>query len=308
MPLRPFQRPRFDDLPQEPRLPHVFHRAEVLDIALPSKHFGEIRTSIRAMGSGPPLLLLHGLMTTSYTFRYVLEPLSEHFRVYAPDLPGSGRSGKPTSADFSPSNMASFVGELQRALDIRGCAMLGNSLGGYIAMHLALQDPGAISRLVVNHSPGTPHPRYHLLHALLGNSLGRGILRKLVQRDPRRWVFRNVHYYDESLKSIEELDEYGAPLATEDGFACFVKSLHETLAPAGFASFMQKLEAAPFPVPLLFVYAKKDPMVPPSVGEALHKACRGSTLRWLDGSSHFSHVDSPERMLELVIPFLRQNQ
>jgi len=304
MALRPFERVPFDDLPREPRRPHAYNRAEILDVRVSSRVFGEVRTHVRAFGAGPPLLLVHGLMTSSYSFRYILEPLGRHFRVYAPDLPGSGRSDKPTRADFSPSSFATFVGELQRALEIRGSAVVGNSLGGYIAMHLGLQDPAAARCIVANHAPGTPHPRYSVLHALLSTRAGRGLLRLLVQRDPRRWVWRNVHYHDETLKSLEELDEYGAPLGTDEGFGCFAKSLHETLAPAGFQSFVRDLGRAPFPVPLLLVYARQDPMVPPQVGEDLVKIARGSKLRWIDGTSHFSHVDTPEEMCQAILPFL----
>lgn len=306
MALRPFERVPFDELPREPRRPHAYARAERLEVRVSSSVFGEVRTHVRAFGEGPPLLLVHGLMTSSYSFRYVLEPLGRHFRVYAPDLPGSGRSDKPTRADFSPSSFATFVTELQRALEIRGCAIVGNSLGGYIAMHVGLQDPGAARRIVANHAPGVPDPRYSVLHALLSTRAGQGLLRLLVQRDPRRWIWRNVHYHDETLKSLEELDEYGAPLGTDEGLACFAKSLHETLAPAGFERFVRELGRAPFPVPLLLVYATQDPMVPPRVGTALSKIARGVKLKWIDGTSHFAHVDTPEKMCEAILPFLRE--
>ncbi|MRG90422.1 alpha/beta fold hydrolase [Polyangium spumosum] len=308
MALRPFERLPYDALPALPRIPHGYHRAEARTVRVPSRIFGDVRVHVRVTGSGPPLLLVHGLMTSSYSFRYVLEPLGRHFRVYAPDMPGSGRSDKPTGADFSARSFGAFLAELQEALGIRGCVIAGNSLGGYVAMHLALQDPAAASRLVVNHAPGTPDPRYFALRALLSTGAGRALLRHLVQRDPRRWVYRNVHYHDERLKSREELDEYGAPLATDDGITCFTKSLHETLAPAGFRAFVDALGRAPFPVPLLFVYARKDPVVPPRVGEALHRLARGSELRYLDGTSHFSHVDSPDRLVDTILPFLRAGE
>jgi pimeloyl-ACP methyl ester carboxylesterase len=304
MPLRPFERVPFADLPVSPRRAHGYDRAESLHVRVPSRVFGDVHVHVRAAGSGPPLVLVHGLMTTSYSFRYILEPLSRHFRVYAPDLPGSGRSDKPTRASFSPWNFATFLAEFQRALGIRGSAVVGNSLGGYIAMHLALQDPGASSRIVANHAPAIPDPRYVALEALLSTRPGRALLRALVQQDPRRWVWRNVHYHDETLKSLEELDEYGSPLATDEGVECFTKSLHETLAPAGFRAFVRELGHAPFPVPLLLVYARQDPMVPPHVGEKLSKLARGSELRWLDGTSHFSHIDTPELMVETILPFL----
>lgn len=304
MKLRPFQRMNYADLPDKPRLPHAYERTEARDILVRSSVLGNMKAHVRMMGSGPPLLLVHGLMTTSYSFRYVIEPLAEHFRVFACDLPGAGRSDKPLVPEYSPHNLGVFLGELQKALGIRGCAVMGNSLGGSISMHLALHDPIAISKLVVNHAPAIPDKRYVALQAVLSQSIVRNVFRRVVQGDVRKWIFRNVHYYDETLKSREELDEFGLPLATPEGMQAFVKMLRETMHPAGFESFVKRLEHRALTVPTLLVYARQDPLVPPSVGEALHRLIPTSKLEWIDGTSHFTHVDSPDRMVQTVLPFL----
>jgi pimeloyl-ACP methyl ester carboxylesterase len=304
MTLRPFQRSHYADVPAKPRIPHAYDCAEVHDVHVSSRVMGKVRVHVRTLGSGPPLLLVHGLMTSSYSFRYVLEPLAKHFRVIVVDMPGSGRSDKPLSPYFSAHHFGIFLGELQSELGIRGCAVMGNSLGGFISMHLALHDPDAISRLVVNHAPGIPDARYVALQALLSQSIVRNVFRRFVQHDVRKWIFRNVHYYDETLKSIEELDEYGQPLATYEGMECFLKMLRETVNPTGFDDFVKKLEKRSLLVPTLFVYARQDPLVPPRVGEALHRLAPGSQLEWIDGTSHFTHVDSPHRMVATVLPFL----
>jgi pimeloyl-ACP methyl ester carboxylesterase len=308
MTLRPFQRLRYVDVPKQPRVPHAYHRAEARDVHVPSSVFGNVRVHVRVMGSGPPLLLVHGLMTSSYSFRYVLEPLAKHFRVYAVDLPGSGRSDKPLTAQFTARNFGVFLAELQRELGIRGCAVMGNSLGGYIAMHLALHDPAAVSRLVVNHAPGIPESRFTALKVLLSSGLVRGAFRRLVQRDVRQWIFRNVRYQDETLKSMEELDEFGAPLVTDDGMGCFIKMLRETMDPLGFEEFVRELGREVFPVPMLLVYARQDPMIPARVGKEIHRLARGSKLEWLEGSSHYSHVDNPQKMVDTVVRFLGEGE
>src|SRR5207237_6412256 len=110
-----------------------------------------------------------------------------------------------------------FLGELQLALGIRGCAAVGNSMGGYLCMRLALADAAAFSRLVNIHSPALPTFPLRALKLVLSLPGSRRILRAMVHRDPERWVHRNVHYYDESLKSREEARVYGAPLTTVAG-------------------------------------------------------------------------------------------
>lgn len=309
MTTRPFRRPPFDALPERPRRPHGF-------LALPARAAvvrlgGEkLRMVYREQGDGPPLLLVHGLMTSGYSWRYVVAPLAElGFRVIAPDLPGAGDSEAPAgpcSADRLTESIAAF----QDALGIAGCAAIGNSMGGYLAMRLALREPACFARLVNVHSPAVPLLRLRALHAALGSSVARALVAAAVARDPERWVFRNVHYYDESLKSREELRVYAAPLKTAPGRAAFLSWLRDGLDPAELARFMDALRerrrrGEPFPTPLLLLYARQDPMVPPDVGRAMAALVPDAEQVWLERSSHFAHVDTPELFVEAVAPFLR---
>jgi pimeloyl-ACP methyl ester carboxylesterase len=125
-----------------------------------------------------------------------------------------------------------------------------------------------------------------------------------------RWAHRNVHYYDETLKSLEEAREYGEPLATKDGVGSFVRYLADSLDPAEMTRFVAELErrrgrGQPFPIPLMFVYAREDPMVAPEIGPKLHSLVPGAEFRWIERSSHFAHVDSPDRIVAMTDGFLK---
>jgi pimeloyl-ACP methyl ester carboxylesterase len=245
-------------------------------------------------------------MTSSYSWRYVLEPLGRHFTVYAPDLPGAGASQPAPSYD--PEACAGWIGALQRALDIRGCRVIGNSMGGYLCMRLALNDPEAVGRLVNVHSPGVPEARLVLLRAALAIPGVRRILSRRIRRDPLRWAHAHVHYWDESLKSIEEAHAYGDPLATAAGVDAFLGYLGETMGIGPIVEFQaalrdRKARSQPFPVPLLHLYARKDPMVPPRFGTTLAERT-GAPLVWIDEGSHFMHVDAVARFLPPVLEFL----
>lgn len=302
----PFVREPFESLPLRPRVPHPYFAlgSEQLDVL--TTQLGRVSTHVRIHGSGPPLLLVHGLMTSSYSFRYVFEPLARHYTVYAPDLPGAGRSDFPLGPRYTPTALARWIGELQRRLGIYGCDVIGNSMGGYLCMQLALLEPDAMRRLVNLHSPGVPLARLHALAAAMAVPGARRLTAWLARRDPERWVHRNVHYYDETLKSIEEAEEYGTPLATRAGSLALTKYLAETLAPAPMRRFESELHRrAKFPLPLLLLYAKRDPMVPPRVGQRLAAAVPDAELVWLERASHFAHVDAPERFLEPTLRFLQ---
>jgi pimeloyl-ACP methyl ester carboxylesterase len=308
----PFRRRPFDALPELPRLPHPYGEAPKQEVVVESAAFGSVRTRVVTYGqeTAPPLLLVHGLMTSSYSWRYLLEPLGSSFRLYIPDLPGCGESQPLPDRSHSGRALASFVGDLQDRLGIAGCDVIGNSLGGYLCMQRALQEPQSFGRVAVVHAPALPQARLRALHLALkvpGTAQG---LSRVVRRDPLRWAHRNVHYYDESLKSLEEARAYGDPLASKAGAASFIRYLADALDPAELTDFVAELErrrddGRGFPAPLMLIYARQDPMVPPEIGPKLHRLIPDAEFHWLENSSHFAHVDSPIPLAELVTGFLR---
>lgn len=308
-PLVPFRRGRFEDLPEAPWKPHRFAATRLERVPVTTAELGACTAAVRTYGAGPPLLLIHGLMTTSYSWRYLLEPLGARYTLYMPDLPGNGDSDRPQDRAYHPEALAAWLGAVQRALGIRGGPVIGNSMGGYLAMRLALRDPAAMSRLVNLHSPGVPEARLWALRIGLAVPGVKRLLARVARRAPERWVHRNVHYWDESLKSREEARIYGGQLASVEGSRAFVKHLAETMAIGPIRDFQRTLRARraagqPFPVPLLLLYAERDPMVPPRFGDVLAGLIPDARLVRLGEASHFAHVDAVERFLPPVLEFL----
>jgi pimeloyl-ACP methyl ester carboxylesterase len=284
-----------------------------VELSMDSAPFGRLRIHYRTFGGGAPLLLVHGLMTSGYSWRYVLEGLGERYTVIAPDLPGCGRSDAPLDRSFRAGALATWIGEFQETVGISGCGAVGNSLGGYLCMRRALDAPGSFERLVNIHSPASPDARLRALHATLTVPGVASALAWYVRRSPERWAHRNVHYYDETLKSREESREYGHPLATHAGARIFVHWLRDTLAPADLAGFLAELEqrrdrGEPFPVPLLLLYASQDPIVPPAAGHVIQELVPEARLEWLEHSSHFAQVDSPDQVVRTLLDFLAQSE
>ncbi len=305
--MPPFVRGPFEELPEAPRVPHGFFATRTEEVPITTPGLGATRAHVRVHGKGPPLLLVHGLMTTSYSWRYVLEPLGARFTLYIPDLPGAGRSDVGDGV-YHPDAIATWIGELARALGIRGAPVIGNSMGGYLCMRLALRDPDAMSKLVNLHSPGVPEARLYALKGALAVPGMKSVLSRMIRKDPLRWVHKNVHYYDESLKSLEEAHEYGDPLATDAGRWAFIRYLSQTMGIGEVRRFQRVLRARAgrgeaFPVPMLLLYARQDPMVPPRFGEVM-AARTGARLIWLEEASHFAHVDAVERFVPPVLEFL----
>ncbi len=104
-------------------------------------------------GEGPPLVLLHGAGDNALDWRLVMPTLAATRRVYAPDLPGSPDSARP-AADYSPAFFERFVVTFVNSLGIGPATYVGNSLGGLIALRLALSEPARVASLVLVDSAG----------------------------------------------------------------------------------------------------------------------------------------------------------
>src|SRR5215210_2097487 len=106
-----------------------------------------------AAGEGPPVVLLHGAGDNALDWRWVMPTLAATHRVYAPDLPGSPDSARP-AADYSPAFFERFVSAFADTLGVERATFVGNSLGGLIALRLALSEPARVNALVLVDSAG----------------------------------------------------------------------------------------------------------------------------------------------------------
>lgn len=302
-PGRPFQQVPYDQVPDEPVRPHRWAEARRSDVTIRTEGLGETRVSVREFGAGPPLLLVHGMGTTGYSWRYLLEPLGARYRLLIPDLPGAGESAHPDRY-LGPDVQARSILAIIETLGLRGAPVIANSMGGYLAMRAALIDPGAMSRLVNLHSPGVPTGRMHALRWAMRLLPSWPIVDWMIRRNPERWVHQNVHYFDESLKSKQEQRVYGGPLHERAARRTYYRQLRDTLDAGGMSELVEKVRGRPFPIPLLLVYAPKDPIVPPIVGDKLAALIPGAQLVKLTTGSHFAHVDAPAHFLAAIEPFL----
>lgn len=123
----------------------------VRDVAPPTLQFRTVhgyRRAFRIAGSGPAILLIHGIGDNSTTWNGVHAKLAQRFTVIAPDLLGHGQSDKPR-ADYSVAAYANGMRDLLSVLDIERVTIVGHSLGGGVAMQFAYQFPQLVDRLIL---------------------------------------------------------------------------------------------------------------------------------------------------------------
>lgn len=264
-------------LPELPPRAHPYYELDSIEVQVPVAELGRsIRMHCKVAGEGPPIVLIHGLMTSSYSFRYVTHLLAPRYRVFVPDMPGAGQSEAPVDFPWHPASVARLLASFLRALDVGAPYVVGNSLGGYQCLWLALLEPSAMQRLMVMHSPGLPIARMYALHAALGIPGAYRLFRQLACRDPERFVERNVHYHSSETMSLQEAKEYGAIFRDEARTRVFFQILRDGLAPAAMREFQRALlerrERGERSLPIRLLWAERDKMVPPSLGPR-YKRC-----------------------------------
>lgn len=240
-------------------------------------------------GSGPPLLLVHGLMVTGEMF----EPVTDHFaarhRVIVPDLRGHGRSrGLPPP--YTAARLASDLAHLLDHLGVDSAAVLGYSQGGAIAQQLALDHPRRCDRLVLactyafNMTTARERLEGHLL-PLLVRVLGMRRLAKLV--------------VSEGLTQLgRERAAWLARLMADQDRALMLAAWRETLA------FDSRRRLAEIGCPTLVVAASKDQAVPFHHAKMLHNGISGSQLVVIDGADHALIWTHSDELLRVADEFL----
>jgi pimeloyl-ACP methyl ester carboxylesterase len=268
------------------------------------------RVFYRSAGSGPVVVLVHGITSTSATWSNVLPYLAERFTIIAPDLLGHGDSAKPRG-DYSLGAYASGIRDLLIALGHERATFVGHSLGGGVAMQLAYQFPEHCERLVLVASGGLGREITPLLRAAslpgaelvlpllahqrllgtgraVGNLLGRVGLR--------------VH------TDMGEVLRGHASLSDGETRAAFLHTLRTIVDPLGQrVDASDRLYLAEM-IPFLLIWGDRDPIIPVEHAHAAHRLVPGSRLVIFPGAGHFPHLDDPLRFVSVLVDFIETSE
>ena len=264
------------------------------------------RVAYRSSGSGPVLLLVHGMARSSSTWRYVMPELAQRFTVIAPDLLGHGDSDKPRG-DYSLGAFASGLRDLLLALGHERATVVGHSFGGGVAMQFAYQFPEHCERLVLVSSGGLGDEVNLLLRLL--TLPGAEFVLPLACNN---WVHdagTNVSHWlgniglHTSPHLTEIWDSYGS-LADAETRTAFVHTLRSVVDVGGqrvSAADRLYLAAA---VPTLIVWGARDHIIPVDQGRATHDAIAGSRLHVFERRRAFPALRASRGIREILGEFM----
>ncbi|HWI73887.1 MAG TPA: alpha/beta fold hydrolase [Baekduia sp.] len=260
----------------------------------------------RRVGEGPAVLLIHGITSSSRTWRDVMPGLAENYTVVAPDLLGHGRSAKPRG-DYSLGGYASGLRDLLVALEIPRATVVGHSLGGGVAMQFAYQFPERLERLVLVDSGGLGSEVNLVLRAatlpgaeyvlpLLASSPLRGASAALGSVLGRVGLRANA--------DVKGMAEGFESLGDASARRAFVHTARSVIDPAGQrVDATDRLYLAEH-VPSLIVWGERDRMIPVKHGREAHALMPHSRFEVFEEAGHFPFNDDPERFVALLHDFI----
>ena len=268
------------------------------------------RVAYRCAGSGPAIVLVHGITSTSATWERVMPYLATRFTVIAPDLIGHGESAKPRG-DYSLGAYASGVRDLMATLGHDRATFVGHSLGGGVVMQLAYQFPERCERLVLVDSGGLGR-EVHLLLRSATLPLSEVVL-PLLASTPLLDAGRSISRFFGRLglrtgTDVAELARGHASLADREARAAFVHTLRTIVDPGGQrVNATDRLYLAEN-VPFMLIWGRRDPIIPVEHGLAAHELVPSSRLEVFERAGHFPHVDDPQRFLDVLLDFIESTE
>lgn len=261
-----------------------------------------VNLSTYVAGSGTPLVLLHGLGGSKVTWLPLVAPLSEQYRVIVPDLPGHGESDKPR-VDYSARFYARVVRHLLDAMGIEKAVLVGNSMGGRIAIELGLRSPGRVAASALL-SPSAPGLRWRYLMGFtrvfptefgaipfpLRERWMELLLRRLFAVPDRL----SADAY--SAAANEFIRVYRDPVAR----MAFFSSLRHVLieSPEPFFSTLRRIKH-----PVLVLLGSSDRIVPTRVGVRLAEHLPHSRLVVMPNVGHVPQFEATQDTLRELLSF-----
>ncbi len=257
-------------------------------------------------GSGSPLVLLHGIGSSNYTWRHIAPALSRNHRVYQVDLKGFGRSEKPFDQAYGARDQAELIAEFIISRNLRNVTLVGHSFGGGIALMLALENKGRmkdrISRLVLLDSVAY-HQNLPIFFRLLRMPLLSQVNVRAVPPVTMARAGLNIAYFDDSKITRQDVLAYAEPLRSAGAKHAIIQTARQ-LVPNDLHDLSSRY--GEIKLPALIIWCEHDRVVPLEIGAKLARALPDATYRVFPNCGHLPQEELPAETLAEIRSFLRR--
>jgi pimeloyl-ACP methyl ester carboxylesterase len=262
-----------------------------------------VKIYVEEMGRGPPILFLHGLGGSSYSWRFVAPRLAATHRVIAIDLRGFGRSDKPFDRAYSAADHAAVVRAFIKAANLTRVTLVGHSYGGMVALRLALDrrlEPQRIARLVLMSTPAFPQ----------AFSTGVSFLRKpvlpylallLVPPELTASLALMMEKFGFDRVTDKDISIYADPLSAPGGPHALIETALQII-PDDLPHLIARYPT--LTKPTLALWCRDDQVVPLSTGQKLQRTIPGARLAVVEGCDHMPAEQAPGAVVAEIRRFL----
>jgi pimeloyl-ACP methyl ester carboxylesterase len=263
------------------------------------------RIAYRDEGSGETILLIHGMAGSSETWRAMIPQLATKYRVVAPDLLGHGRSDKPRG-DYSLGAFAVWLRDLLDELGVTRATIVGQSLGGGVAMQFVYQHPDYCQRLVLISSGGLGPDVGWTLRLL--SAPGAELIMPIIAPTPVLKVGNKLRSWASSVgiqspRAAEIWSAYSS-FADSQTRQAFLRTLRSVVDYRGQAvSALNRLHVAS-ELPIMAIWGDRDQIIPVAHAYAAHDVRPESRLEVFEGVGHFPQVERPTEVVDLLDDFI----
>lgn len=263
-----------------------------------------IRTWVLNEGLGDPVVLLHGIPTSSFVWRDVARVIARERRAVAPDLIGFGLADRPAGADLSPAGQAESMLRVLDAIGVDKAALVGHDYGALVACEILARAPERVSHIVVTNTSvwiddwrGSPLSPLRLINLPVAGRLLTAVARPFMLRQAFQW------YVDEDERLTDDvMAVYWHPF--DDGFWDVLRRLDEVdgMTSTDFHRWREALYN--FQGPGLVAWGANDRTFPPSRAVEIGKLLHDSRTDIFEHANHFIQEDRPDALGRLILAFL----
>ncbi|HEY8678193.1 MAG TPA: alpha/beta fold hydrolase [Candidatus Dormibacteraeota bacterium] len=272
--------------------------------ALMARSKGRIRTfagdiAYLRKGQGPAILLLHGIPTSSYLWRDVIDPLAATFDVMAPDLLGFGDSDKRLDADLSIAAQARYMVAFMESIGVHQAAVIGHDIGGGVAQLMAVDEPDRVARLILIDSivdNNWPIPDIARLKEPAWDQI-------MVDLDLRKGFRKGLQDGMTSQDRVTDdlVNEFARPFSDQGSRRAYLRAAR-ALNNRDLVSRSRHIQD--IETPTLVLWGADDKFLEPRWGEVLARKLRDARLQIIDPGGHFLPLDRPDAVVESITNFL----
>ncbi|TLS39393.1 alpha/beta hydrolase [Pseudalkalibacillus caeni] len=245
------------------------------------------------------VVLVHGFLSSCFSFRRLIPLLVKQYHVVAVDLPGFGKSEKAVNFYYSLENYGQLLILLLEKLHLSKIILTGHSMGGQVVLHTARKRPELVSKLVLICSSGYIKPSNKALIFCTYLPFFHLLMEKWIKKkDIKKNIARVV--YDHSLVDQELIDGYSSQFKERAFYQCLIRLARQR------EGDLSTVELNKINIPALLIWGKEDHLVPLRVGKRMARDLLDSKLIVLEKTGHLVPEEKPDEVFEAMKRFISE--